>query len=83
MATFPAAIVTITSCPVDGIHMARNEMFLKSTRICECGAAIDVHPAGLSDPLAYMKFIVFGRKIRGGQNGPNATLKGWWTLTRA
>lgn len=81
--SFPATVVAVTSGAVNSVHMSRNKMILKSTRICESYSARCLNSVDVDYPLAGVKFIILGREIRSCQDRRNASVQRWRGFSRA
>lgn len=58
MATFPAAVVSITLGSVDGTHMGGDEVILKGTRVGKCRTTDSLDAMDRRCPFADMQLVV-------------------------
>jgi hypothetical protein len=68
MTSFPTAVIPIALGTIHGIHMAGNQVLLKSTTIGKCSTACSLDSMNIRYPLADMQLTVSGRKVRCGKH---------------
>jgi len=83
MAPFPAAVVPIAFCSINGIHMVGHQMILQSTRIRKGCTTDSLNPMNLGHPLANIQVSILSRKVRGRQDRRHTSVQRGWSLSRA